>query len=144
MARKPRKNKSHAFREVTPVLDGIANIYRCDAGGLNWQFRMFVRHDKKDYKCSLKTKDFESALAKARSLAIKLSHQVERGILIFGQTLDELVAEYVEYRQIDVINGDITKERLGTIRSQLKNMTNIKGGDIKLSELDRDCMYDYQ
>ena len=144
MARTPRKNKSGAFREVTPVLDGIANIYRCDKSGLNWQFRMFVRHDNKDFKCSLRTKDLESAIAKARTLAIKLSHQVERGILIFGQTLDELVAEYIEYRQTDVINGDITKERLGTIRSQLRNMTNIKGGDIKLSELDRDCMYDYQ
>ena len=144
MARTPRKNKSGAFREVTPVLDGIANIYRCDKSGLNWQFRMFVRHDNKDFKCSLRTKDLESAIAKARTLAIKLSHQVERGILIFGQTLDELVAEYIEYRQTDVINGDITKERLGTIRSQLRNMTNIKGDDIKLSELDRDCMYDYQ
>jgi integrase len=144
MARTPRKNKSGAFREVTPVLDGIANIYRCDKSGLNWQFRMFVRHDNKDFKCSLRTKDFESAIAKARTLAIKLSHQVEQGILIFGQTLDELVADYIEYRQTDVINGDITKERLGTIRSQLRNMTNIKGGDIKLSELDRDCMYDYQ
>jgi len=144
VARTPRKNKSGAFREVTPVLDGIANIYRCDKSGLNWQFRMFVRHDNKDFKCSLRTKDLESAIAKARTLAIKLSHQVERGILIFGQTLDELVAEYIEYRQTDVINGDITKERLGTIRSQLRNMTNIKGDDIKLSELDRDCMYDYQ
>ena len=144
MPRTPRKNKSGAFREVTPVLDGIANIYRCDKSGLNWQFRMFVRHDNKDFKCSLRTKDLESAIAKARTLAIKLSHQVEQGILIFGQTLDELVADYIEYRQTDVINGDITKERLGTIRSQLRNMTNIKGGDIKLSELDRDCMYDYQ
>jgi len=144
MARTPRKNKSGAFREVTPILDGIANIYRCDKSGLNWQFRMFVRHDNKDYKCSLRTKDFESAIAKARTLAIRLSSQVERGIKIFGMTLQELVEEYVEYRNIDVINGDITKERLGTIRSQLKNMTNIKGGDIKLSELDRDCMFDYQ
>jgi len=42
------------------------------------------------------------------------------------------------------MNGDITKERLGTIKSQLKNMTNIKSGEIKLAELDRQCMYDYQ
>ena len=30
MARTPRKNKSGAFKDVTPVLDGLANVYRCD------------------------------------------------------------------------------------------------------------------
>jgi hypothetical protein len=144
MARTPRKNKSGAFKEVTPVLDGLANIYRCDKSGMNWQFRMFIRTDNQDYKCSLRTKDFESAIGKARTLAIKLSGMIEKDIKVFGMTLQELVEEYLEYRHNDVINGDIVKGRWGTIKSQLKNMTNLKSGDIKLSELDRDCMFDYQ
>jgi integrase len=105
---------------------------------------MYIRTDKKDYRCSLRTRDYESAKGKARELAVKLSGMIDRDVKVFGMTLDELVAEYIEYRHIDVINGDITKERLGTIVSQLKNLTNIKGGDIRLAELDRDCMYDYQ
>ena len=143
MARTPRKNKSGAFKDVHPVLDGMANIYRADKHGLNWQFRMFLRSDNQDYKCSLRTKDFESAVGKAQTLAIKLSGMVQRDIKVFGMTLSELVQEYLDYRMLDVETGEIVKGRWKTMKSQLNNMIRVKSGDIKLSELDRNCMYDY-
>ncbi len=143
MARTPRKNKSGAFKDVTPVLDGMANIYRCEKSGNNWQFRMFIRTDGQDYKCSLRTKDFESAIAKARTQAIRLSQMVESNIKVFGMTLDELVQEYLDYRWKDVLTNEIVKGRWSTMKSQLKNMVSVKSGDIKLSELDRNCMFDY-
>jgi integrase len=143
MARTPRKNKSGAFKDVHPVLDGMANIYRADKHGLNWQFRMFLKSDNQDYKCSLRTKDFESAVGKAQTLAIKLSGMVQRDIKVFGMTLSELVQEYLDYRMLDVETGEIVKGRWKTMKSQLNNMIRVKSGDIKLSELDRNCMYDY-
>ena len=144
MARTPRKSKGNIKHSINWVLDGTAQVFRVPQSGDVWQFRMYIRSDNKHYRVSLKTKDLESALSKARDLAMELSQYVRSGVKVFGMTLQELVDEYLDYRMNDVKNGDITKERLGTIKSQLKNMTNFKSGDIKLSELDRDCMYDYQ
>ena len=144
MSRKPRKSKGNIKHSIHSVMDGTAQIFKVPNSGDVWQFRMYIRTDKKDYRCSLRTRDYESAKGKARELAVKLSGMIERDIKVFGMTLDELVTDYIEYRQKDVVNGDIVPARLGTIKSQLKNMTNIKGGDIKLAELDRDCMFDYQ
>jgi len=124
-------------------MDGTAQIFKVPQSGDVYQFRMYISTDKKHYRKSLKTRDLESALSKARDRALELSAYVRNDIKIFGMTLDELISEYIDYRHNDLVNGDIVKERLSTIKSQLKNMANIKGGDIKLAELDRDCMFDY-
>jgi integrase len=144
MARTPRKSKGNIKHSIHYVMDGTAQIFKVPQSGDVYQFRMYIRTDKKHYRVSLKTRDLESALAKARDKALELSTFVRNGIKVFGMTIDELVAEYIEYRHIDVVNGDIVKGRLVTIKSQLKNMTNIIGGDIRLAELDRDCLFDYQ
>ena len=143
MARTPRKSKGNIKHSIHSVMDGTAQIFKVPQSGDVYQFRMYIRTDKKHYRISLKTRDLESALSKARDKALELSAYVRSDIKIFGMTLDELIVEYIEYRHNDVLNGDIVKARLVTIKSQLKNMTNIKGGDIKLAELDRDCMFDY-
>ena len=144
MARTPRKSKGNIKHSIHSVMDGTAQIFKVPQSGDVYQFRMYIRTDKKHYRVSLKTRDLESALSKARDKALELSAFVRGGIKVFGMTLDELVADYIEYREKDVVNGDIVPARLGTIKSQLKNMINIKSGDIKLAELDRDCMFDYQ
>ena len=143
MARTPRKSKGNIKHSIHSVMDGTAQIFKVPQSGDVYQFRMYIRTDKKHYRISLKTRDLESALSKARDKALELSAYVRNDIKIFGMTLDELISEYIDYRHNDVVNGDIVKERLSTIKSQLKNMANIKGGNIKLAELDRDCMFDY-
>jgi len=143
MSRKPRKSKGNIKHSIHSVMDGTAQIFKVPQSGDVYQFRMYISTDKKHYRISLKTRDLESALSKARDKALELSAYVRNDIKIFGMTLDELISEYIDYRHNDVVNGDIVKERLGTIKSQLKNMANIKGEDIKLAELDRDCMFDY-
>ena len=143
MARTPRKSKGNIKHSIHSVMDGTAQIFKVPQSGDVYQFRMYISTDKKHYRISLKTRDLESALSKARDKALELSAYVRNDIKIFGMTLDELILEYIDYRHNDVVNGDIVKERLSTIKSQLKNMANIKGGNIKLAELDRDCMFDY-
>ena len=143
MSRTPRKSKGNIKHSIHSVMDGTAQIFKVPQSGDVYQFRMYISTDKKHYRKSLKTRDLESALSKARDKALELSAYVRNDIKIFGMTLDELISEYIDYRHNDLVNGDIVKERLSTIKSQLKNMANIKGGDIKLAELDRDCMFDY-
>ena len=95
MARTPRKNKSGVYHSSEPIFDGMCHIYKRIKSGDVWQFRMYIRTDKQDYRCSLKTRDYESAKAKARELAVKLSGMIERDIKVFGMTLQELVEEYI-------------------------------------------------
>ena len=108
MARTPRKSKGNIKHSINWVLDGTAQVFRVPQSGDVWQFRMYIRSDNKHYRVSLKTKDLESALSKARDLAMELSQYVRSGVKVFGMTLQELVDEYLDYRMNDVKNGDIT------------------------------------
>ena len=143
MARTPRKNKSGVYHSSEPIFDGMCHIYKRIKSGDVWQFRMYVRTDKQNYRCSLKTRDLESAKARAVEKSMEISSMVRQEIKVFGITLDELIKEYLDYRMNDVIIGDIVKGRHSAMRSQLKNLVRIKSGDTKLSELDRDCLFDY-
>ena len=143
MARTKRTNKSKIKTDVTPILNGISYIYKCEASGDVWQFRMYIRTDKQHFRQSLRTRDFESAKARAVDKSMELSSMVRQDVKVFGVTLDELIKEYLEYRMNDVVIGDIVIGRHSAMRSQLRNLVRIKSGDTKLSELDRDCLFDY-
>jgi len=143
MARAKRQNKSKIKTEVTPILNGISYIYKCEASGDVWQFRMYIRTDKQHYRVSLRTRDFESAKARAVDKSMELSSMVRQDVKVFGVTLGELIKEYLDYRMNDVVIGDIVIGRHSAMKSQLNNLLRIKSGDTKLSELDRECLHDY-
>ena len=143
MARKPRKSKGNTIHSQHEILDGLAQIFKVPQSGEVWQFRMWIKDEQKHYRVSLRTRDLESALSKGRDLGFQLATNVNTGIKVFGITLQELVDEYLEYRNNDVQIGDITKGRWNTMRTQFKHLLDIKGRDTKLSELDRDCLFDY-
>ena len=143
MARAKRQNKSKIKTEVTPILNGVSYIYKCEASGDVWQFRMYIRTDKQHFRQSLRTRDLESAKARAVDKSMELSSMVRQDVKVFGVTLGELIKEYLEYRMNDVIIGDIVIGRHNAMKSQLNNLLRIKSGDTKLSELDRECLHDY-
>lgn len=143
MARTKLTNKSKIKTDITPILNGISYIYKCEASGDVWQFRMYIRTDKQHFRQSLRTRDFESAQARAIDKSMELSSMVRQDVKVFGLTLGELIKEYLEYRMNDVVIGDIVIGRHSAMRSQLNNLLRIKSGDTKLSELDRECLHDY-
>jgi len=143
MARAKRQNKSKIKTDVTPILNGISYIYKCEASGDIWQFRMYIRTDKQHFRQSLRTRDFESAKARAVDKSMELSSMVRQDVKVFGVTLGELIKEYLDYRMNDVVIGDIVIGRHSAMKSQLNNLLRIKSGDTKLSELDRECLHDY-
>ena len=105
MARAKRKNKSGIKNENTPILNGISYIYKTEKSGDIWQFRMYIRTDKQHFRQSLRTRDFESAKAKAVDKSMELSSMVRQDVKVFGLTLRELIKEYLEYRMNDVVIG---------------------------------------
>ena len=127
------------------LLDGDAHIFKVPQSGDVWQFRMWIKEDKKHYRKSLKTKDFNQAMGKAKELAMELMTNLRTGRKIYSITLQELVNLYLKHRakDIDKTTG-ITRGRLIAIKSQLSYFLQIKGADTKANTLDRKCMTDYQ
>jgi integrase len=123
------------------VLDGLAIIYRIPLSGDVWQFRMYLSDEQKHFRKSLRTKDIDSALSKAKKLALEILGKKEAGKKIFGVNLKEMIDEYIEFRKREVSGGIITAGRLVTIKSQLRHLLNIKGADLKASELDDQSIY---
>jgi len=76
---------------------------------------MWIPEEKKYLRKSLKTKDFETAIQRAEELYLQTFSDVKTGRKIFGITLNELTDAYVKWRAEDVVLGNITKGRLGTL-----------------------------
>ena len=118
MSRKPRKSKGTWTRQNESILGGKGFIYRVNASGDVWQFRMWIPEEGKHLRKSLRTRDFDAAKERAEKLIFETYSDVATGKKIFGVTLQELVDAFLVWREKDVVTGDITKERLGTIKSQ--------------------------
>ena len=97
------RKKTSAFAvEEHDVLNGKAKLLRVRASGDVWQLRMWVQHEGKYIRKSLKTRDFETALKKGEEIVFQTLSDVASGRKIFGITLGELVEIYKKWRKEDV------------------------------------------
>tara|TARA_B100000953_G_C17886460_1_gene379791 strand:+ start:140 stop:511 length:372 start_codon:yes stop_codon:yes gene_type:complete len=112
----PKKNKTDKSHSQNYVLDGAALIYKRESNLNVCLFLMYVSNEQKDYRVSLRIKDFESAVKKGRNLVLELSSQVHRGMKVFGISLGELTEKYLKYQHNDVLVGDIVVGRWITMR----------------------------
>jgi len=133
------------------ILDGDAHLYQHEISGDIWHFRMWIKDERKHYRKSLKTTNFNVAIGKAKELALELSSNQRVGKQIFGITLDELVELYVEYRSNDISTDDdefgdfnITHGRWLAIKSMLKHILTMLGGKTKISDIEVDALYEYR
>ena len=124
------------------IFGGKAQILRASQSGDVWQFRMWISDEKKYLRKSLHTKDFEAATIRAETLFLETMADVATGKKLFGLTLKQLTNLYIEYRSSDV-GKRITAGRLTAIKSQLKHLLAYKGEKLKIRELDRNSLYDY-
>ena len=124
------------------IFGGKAQILRAPQSGDVWQFRMWISDEKKYLRKSLHTKDFETATIRAETLFLETMADVATGKKLFGLTLKQLTNLYIEYRLSDV-GKMITAGRLTAIKSQLKHLLVYKGEKLKIRELDRNSLFDY-
>lgn len=130
--------------EKYEIFDGMATVLRTSQSGDVWQFRMYIKEEKKSYRKSLKTRHLPTALERGREEAARILSDVSTGRKIFGITLQEVVDRYLSYRGREVgIDGGITAGRLVTIKSQLRHLVSIVGASTRVAELDRDSLYDW-
>ena len=108
--------------------------------GEYWQMRMWLGKEKKYARFSLRTRNRDTAIDKAKKYYHELMAQQLAGKTYFSKTTKQGVEEYLKQRALDVEAELIVKGRYGTIKTHLENWLDFIGRDTKLKELERtDC-----
>jgi len=108
--------------------------------GEYWQMRMWLAKEKKYARFSLRTRNRDTAIDKAKKHYHELMAQQLAGKTYFSMTTKQGVEEYLKQRQLDMEAGLIVKGRLSTIKTHLEHWLNYVGKDTKLKEMERtDC-----
>lgn len=108
-----------------------------------WHFRMWLAHERKYARFSLKTKNKQTAIDKAEEHYYELKVLEKQKKPYFSLTTKEGVAKYIEQREIDVKDGIIVKGRLSTIKTHLEHWLTYIGRDKRLKDLDKMDCYNY-
>ncbi len=108
--------------------------------GEYWQMRMWLTKEKKYARFSLRTRNRDTAIDKAKKHYHELMAQQLSGKTYFSMTTKQAVEEYVKQRQKDMEAGLIVKGRLSTIKTHLEHWLKYVGKDTKIKEMERsDC-----
>jgi integrase len=131
----PLKKQSFAPNEIAVYDEAV--VYQ---RGEYWQMRMWLAKEKKYARFSLKTRNRDTAIDKAKKHYHELMAQQLAGKTYFSMTAKQAVDEYLKQRNKDVEAGLIVKGRYGTIKTHLEHWLNYVGRDTKLKEMERtDC-----
>ena len=102
--------------------------------------RMWLTKEKKYARFSLRTRNRDTAEAKAKKQYHELMAQQLAGKTYFSMTAKQAVDEYLKQRTKDMEAGLIVKGRLGTIKTHLEHWLKFIGKDTKVKEMERtDC-----
>lgn len=131
----PLKKQSYKDNEIA-IYDEAVVYQRGDY----WQMRMWLAKEKKYARFSLKTRNRDTAIDKAKKNYHELMAQQLAGKTYFSKTTKQGVEEYLRQREKDVAADLIVKGRFGTIKTHLEHWLSFIGRDTKLKELERtDC-----
>jgi integrase len=112
-------------------LPNEVNIGRCVCG---------LAKERKYARFSLRTRNRDTAIDKAKKYYHELMAQQLAGKTYFSMTSKQGVEEYIKQRTKDMEAGLIVKGRLGTIKTHLEHWLKFIGKDTKLKEMERtDC-----
>jgi hypothetical protein len=142
MAKTLGSGKTITFQKS--LYDGEASIFKEKRRGNNYQFRMWIKEEKKHYQKSLRTDDYDIALEKAKKLTKDLMAHGMSDKRVFSISVEELIEQYLDYRKNDIDKETgITRKRWMTLSSQLKHFSLICGAKTKLSNLNVDDLFEY-
>ena len=131
----PSKKTEYSEDEI-PIWDE-AVIYK---RGEYWQMRMWLGKEKKYARFSLKTRNKDTAIDKAKKQYHVIMGMELAGKTYFSLTTKQGVAMYLEQRMKDVEAGIIVIGRYNTIVTHLNHWLKFIGKDTKLKEMHRtDC-----
>ena len=126
------------------ILGGKAVIFLNDFE--IWQFRCWVKGEKKYVRKSLKTKDKHLAIELAEDLYLDLNSRVKRGEKIFGAPIAEAIEPFLKHKKSQIGVGDdysIVKGRYDTIETHLRHFKRYIGEKTKITDLDSNFLNKY-
>lgn len=132
------KKKNFSEDEIA-LFDNVVLYKR----GEFWQMRMWLAHEHKYARFSLKTRNINTAKDKAEERYYELKVLEKQKKPYFSITTKDGVEKYIASRAIDVEDGNIVKGRLSTIKTHLEHWLNFVKKDTKLKDLDRMECYEY-
>jgi len=125
------------------IFDGRATIRRNQRSGGVWQFNLWLRAENKQYRKSLRTSHFETAVERAEEMYMAVVSAQKAGRKIFSPTVKNSIEMYLEKRREEVNSGFITIGRFGTIQTHLKHFADFIHRDRNLNELSRSSLVSY-
>ena len=135
--------KKKTFSEDEILIYEEAVVYK---RGDIWQFRYWLEKERRYVRLSLKTKNVDIAIEKAKKHFVKIKSETNSGKTYYSKTTKDGVLMYLEYRKGHIdsrTTKSIVKGRYGTIRAHLEHWLDFIERDTKLKELDRDSCADY-
>lgn len=111
-----------------------------------WYYRQWLTTEKRDYRVSLKTRSQVTAAELGKKQYFEIMARVNAGMKVYSPSIDDGIAQYLQYRSVDVQNGAITSGRFSTIATHLKNWRRyLKQADIdpKVKNINRDDCLGY-
>lgn len=129
--------KKRTFSDDEIAIYDEAVVYK---RGEYWQMRMWLENEKKYTRFSLRTRNRDTAIDKAKKHYHNIMAMTLNGKTYFSKTTKQGVEEYLKFNQQRVETGEIVKGRLSTIKTHLTHWLDFIGRDTKLKELERtDC-----
>ena len=139
-------NPDYEVTDEIELHEGDVVIYRIKRSGDVWQFRTWIREHQKYVRKSLRTKDTETAIAKAREEYLDINHRLRNHEAVFDIPFHELVEEYLKDQKTRIRIGEVGKGSIGitqgrftTITTQVKrHLIGFIGKSTKLSTIQGD------
>ena len=120
---KPRRGykteNSKSYIDQHPILGDKGMIYITPYSNGKWYFRTWVEGEGKYLRKSLRTTNKKDAIKLAEQEYLNVYSTLQRGHKIFRLKFCEVCEEYLDLRKRKVNAGDISKQRLETLKTQI-------------------------
>ena len=121
--------------DVHLLFNDKVRVYRTKHSGDVYQLQMYVASEGKYLRKSLRTRDKDTALAKAEIEYINVRHKVLNGEVIFSPTIEEFRNAYLQSVDEQVSGGQIRQGRANNIATYTKRFLEMFGAKTRLSDI---------
>ena len=130
-----KKKIKQTYDAKVSILGGKAFIYRSTRSGDAWQFRYWVKSEKKYIRLSLKTDDRSAAVELAEKKFAETLGRVYSGEKIFSLKAQELYDLYFLHMEKRYAAGLIKKSFIQTLKSHLKHYVEFLGAETRIASI---------
>lgn len=142
--KRQRKKTTRIEGEKFPVgVGNIAYIYRTTRSGKVYQYRHWIKSEKKYFRISLHTQDRLEAQSRAEQQFLKLSGQIYSGIKVFSVTAHQQVQQSLAHQEERKKLGLISFNRLKSYKRVMGHYLKFVGENTRLGSLSIDRFREY-